>query len=1511
VTAPPQLRPLLDRIHARLPADRARLAASLAVAAFRLAPARRMEALDLDETAGMLDEALAFVERRSPGTVGLRVDHDGAGGTIIQVHLDDMPFLLATLRSELEQLRLEPVDVVHPVFGVRRDSEGVLLQILPARGADHVEAYQRLKLPIRLEADECDEVARRLLRVLDDVRRATRDYEPMRDQLEEVLYEARASAGSRYGPDDIDEVVDLLNWLRQDRFIMLGFRGPGVALGILDDTHDQDDPDATDRLLVVGRTRRVSTVYRRVPMVRVTVNRVEDGELTGRYELVGLYAQKALAEPASTIPVLRRKLQHVIERQDLVLHSSDERALRILFDSFPKHELFELGPDEIGRTLVELLDTSRRREPRLLLRNEPARRSVSVLFAVPRERYSDALLMAVQRLLDRTLDGQSGGYRLRTADEGLALLHFRVEGVSAPVWDDADLQRQVAALARTFLDDVEDALTRRHGRREARLLLERWGSCLPAGYTDRTDVETALTDLAELERLPPGGVAMRLHRGRFRLYHAGPPVEPSRVLPLLESLGLAVAEEVPHRLRDTPLGEVTIHEYAVPGHAGDDDRIARAALAMWTGTAEVDSLNRLVTQAGLEWDDVAVLRAYRRYRQQLGSAYSESYTNDALVEHPDVARALLDRFAARLAPSGGDEAGTAERLDQALRGVERLDQDRILRGFANLVDATLRTNRWRPGRQALALKLDSRAVDGMPKPVPFVEVSVHSPDVEGVHLRGGPVARGGVRWSDRLEDFRTEVLGLLKAQMTKNAVIVPAGSKGGFVLKGRCGVREGYETFIRALLDVTDNVVDGQVVHPAGVRARDGEDAYLVVAADRGTATFSDVANAISAEYGYWLGDAFASGGSSGYDHKAMGITAGGAWVAVQRHFRELGIDVQHEPITVVGVGDMSGDVFGNAMLQSDAIKLVAAFDHRDLFLDPDPDPGTAAAERRRLFELPRSSWQDYDREAISRGGGVWRRTAKLVPLSEPVRRVLGVDDEALAPPELIRALLGARVDLLFFGGIGTFVKATAETAADVGDRGNDEVRVDATAVRARVIGEGANLAITQRGRIEYALKGGRCNTDSVDNSAGVGTSDREVNLKILLGDAPDRDQLLRAMQDDVGRAAKRDVYLQTWAISQELGPSARDLDAYERLMADLGQTGRLDRKVEALPPTEEIERRRAAGAGLARPEIAVLLGHAKVDLAARLLDSPLPDLPLLQSTLRDYFPRLAVERFGDEIGRHRLRRELVATAVANDVVNRLGVTWVSRTSHELGCRDDEAAAAYWAARSVADADALYRRVEALDERIDPQLQVELESQVDHLVDGFARTYIRHGDAGDLAGTVARDRPAFTELEKVLGVGGRRSPGQVLARRYDDLGLEPDIAERIAILAELHLVPDVAAVARASGQPVPHVCEVFGRLAAALPLDLLRRRLGQVRPEGRWAQWQHRGLLDELGTVARVAAATAIAEQPGAVPEQTVGSFLSARAAQRSRLASLLSQLGPEPSLDAIAVAVRALHDVL
>ena len=1608
--APPEeLAPLLEALKRR-GTTRAELAAGLAVAAYRRAPeeGRRRLRKDPEAAAGRVAHAFELLDERRPGVVAVRVFNPTADthgwtstGTIVELNVEDSPFLLSTVVEELARHGYEAVEQLHPIIGVRRGDDGSVEALEPARTSDRRESFMHLELAERLSEAERAELERDLQRVLADAKAATRDFQAMRQEVGAAVDRMRASAAARYDPEEVEEAAALLEWLLADHFVLLGYREyelveregqphvvvrRGSGLGILADESQStyakpvplaEIPDhlgeriTSGELLTVARTNRKSTVHKQVRMMYLGVKRVdEDGTIVGEDRLVGLFAQKAFAEPASVTPVLRRKLRQILEAEDIVDHSHDERTMRTLFEAFPKHELFAADTAQLRRTLRALMESQQRQRLRVLSRVDPGMRGVSILVALPRERFNAQIRQRVQSLLVDRYNADAVDYHLSMGDRDQALMHFllHVDPAAAEAVSGEQLEQDVVALTRTWDDRVADALVRAGGDVAGTRLARRWDGRFPPGYQDMTAPMTAVADIDELETLLDRGDTVRMELQqvpgnrpvslRFKLYKAGAGVELSSFVPILESLGLVVVEEVPHEVAPPPdagIEAVYIHDFGVRVTVQaeldaevDGDRLAAAAMALWAGRAEIDSLNRLVLVAGLDWDDVAVLRAYRRYRNQLGTTFTESYQNDALVAHPAVAQALVALFETRFNPDldgSPDALRTArEQVRAALDGVERLDQDRILRSFNGMIAATVRTNRYvertaERGSPALALKIDSANLPEVSKPVPYAEVFVYSPDLEGVHLRGGPVARGGVRWSDRQEDVRAEVLGLMKSQMVKNAVIVPTGAKGGFVLKRppagdalREAVRRQYEHYIMALLDITGNVVEGKVVPPPRVRRLDGDDPYLVVAADRGTATYSDLANRISVRYGFWLGDAFASGGSTGYDHKEMGITARGAWVAVQRHFRELGVDVQSEPVTVVGIGDMSGDVFGNGMLCSRALKLVAAFDHRHIFIDPEPDPEIAFRERERLFNTPGSTWQDYDADKLSSGGGVWSRTAKSIALPEEARGLLRLTDEEVSPPELVRAILRAPVDLLFAGGIGTFVKAARERDAEVGDRANDAVRIDASNLGARVVAEGANLALTQRARIQYVRRGGRCNTDAIDNCAGVNTSDREVNLKILLRiaeergrlDTSARDALLAAMSDDVAGAVLRDSYLQTWAISQELHGRPGGLDAYEQLMVDLETAGgehadrtkmvagRLDRELEVLPSSTELRRRAETGAGLSRPELAVLVGYAKVDHRTRLLASELPDQAGLASVLEWYFPARAVSEYGDLLRRHRLRRDLLATVVANDIVNRMGSTYVSRVAHEFGCMAWEVAAAYLIARAVTRAEEHWRSVEELDGWIDTGLQLDLKAAVDRVVNACTRAYLRAGTT-DVAAGVERDAEAFTEFEKAcvdLGPTDRRRARRDRVRTYTDLGIEEDLASRLVDLGDQVIVPDVAGVARRSKVSVRHVADVFFHLSDALPMERLFDRLVAYEPRGQWERWQQQGLLDELRETRRDAALQILLEFGDEPAPAAVADFVAARRERGERLDTMLSLLEREAddSLAPIAVTVRSLR---
>jgi glutamate dehydrogenase len=1034
---------------------------------------------------------------------------------------------------------------------------------------------------------------------------------------------------------------------------------------------------------------------------------------------------------------------------------------------------------------------------------------------------------------------------------------------------------------------------------------------------------------------------------RLKLYKTGGKAPLTDLLPLFEQLGLQVVEEVPTRLQgDEGQGGRYLHDFGVVGPGGeplDLDRlgtlVADTVSAVWDGRAGSDWLNRLVVAGELDWRAVSILRAYREYRQLLGAQFTSRYQNDCLVRNHAIASKLLDLFDCRFNPRRAGEAEREAELEAGILAdldqVASLDDDRILRGYLGLILATVRTNVHVGGGESEHISFKFRCADvpGMPKPVPLWEIFVFSPAMAGVHLRGGYVARGGIRWSDRLEDYRTEILGLMKAQMVKNAVIVPVGAKGGFILKRppadmaalKEEERRQYITLIRGILDLTDNMVGGEIVHPSGVRVRDGvDDAYMVVAADKGTAHLSDTANEVSAEYGFWMGDAFASGGSAGYDHKALGITARGGWESVKRHFREMGRDIMSETFTAVGIGDMSGDVFGNAMLLSPHLRLVAAFDHRHVFIDPDPDPERGMAERVRLFGLPGSSWDDYDRSLISEGGGVWPRSAKSVPLSPAVQVALGVQENAMTPTELIRAVLRAPVDLLWNGGIGTYVKATSESHELVGDRANDAVRVDGSELHAAVVGEGGNLGFTQLGRIEYALRGGRIHTDAIDNSAGVDCSDHEVNLKILLAlamqagelDLEGRNRLLKDVADDVVAHVLYDNYLQVQILSQETADAATRMEAYEDLMVELERAGLLERGLEYLPTSEQMVAREAAGRGMARPELCVLLAYAKRRLRSQLLTSTLPDEPWLADVMREYFPVAVVERFGHLLGQHPLRRELVSTIVTNDVVNSVGMTFVLRRMAETGADPDEVCRAFIVAREVSGARERWEEVEALDGVVAPDIQGRLMDGVDALVEQLARWYLYNSPSLEVGAEIDRGRAEFAELVDQLEASATTAWRVVYESRLHD-ALSHGVPERPArfgaAVPDLAFAPDMLTVARESGRSIGDIVHAFFAIGERLFLDVIEDKVAALPGETRWQRLAWTSMLDDLRLLRRQIARRVVEQAGGAGIDEAVDAYLEARADPYARLATLMSSVGSAADDDSslIMVMVHQIRQVV
>ncbi len=1200
--------------------------------------------------------------------------------TVVDIVTDDMPFLVDSVTMALAERHLGIHVIVHPVLDEDHDGASDESWI-------HIEVDRLGRPEDRAELDAA------IRHVLDDVRVVVDDWTAMRERALELAADLDPSL-----PDAAD-ASELLRWMAADQFTFLGYREyelavdegcevlrgvAGTGLGLLCDEHHRPSSRRIDdlapevqakvhepRLLIITKASSRSTVHRPDYFAYVGVKRLDEGgRVVGERRFIGLWGAATYRSRTADIPILRRKVAAVLARSGLPSDSHGGRELWNILETYPRDELFQIRTDDLLATVLAILNLQERRQLRLFARRDDYGRFVSCLIYVPRDRYSSTIVERMKEILVDAYGGVSAEYDSTISASVLARLHVLVfVGRGSPRHVDVtEVEHRLAAVTRWWMDDLRDALVGALGEDAGLATYARYDDAFPAAYREAFSAAEAVEDLRHIAGLVDApGVVSALQRSdrdsalRLKLYSLEPIVL-SAVLPVLEQMGVQVVDERPYQIKPVGGPSAWVFDFGLDGPDGidPDERVRDEFLAtfgaVWRGEAENDGFNRLVLVAGLSASDVTILRAYAKYLRQIGTTFSQPYIESTLAAHPALATALVELFRTRFVPQfDGNRAlecdGIAAEVVAALEEVASLDEDRIVRAFLHLVQATTRTNAYRRDsdgrpRPFLSLKLDPALVPDLPLPRPAFEVWVYAPHVEAVHLRGGPVARGGIRWSDRREDFRTEVLGLMKAQMVKNAVIVPTGAKGGFVVKRppagpdpaalQAEVVRCYQDFMAGLLDVTDNIVDGEVVGPPDVVRHDGDDPYLVVAADKGTATFSDIANGIAASYGYWLGDAFASGGSEGYDHKVMGITARGAWESVRRHFRNLGIDADLATLTVVGIGDMSGDVFGNGMLLSSHLKLVAAFDHRHVFLDPNPDPAAAWAERRRLFDLSRSSWDDYDRAKISAGGGVWPRSAKSVPLAPEVRDRLGISAPALTPNELISAVLAAPVDLLWNGGIGTYVKASTETNADVGDRTNDAVRIDATALRARVVAEGGNLGLTQRARVEYALAGGYVNTDAIDNSAGVDTSDHEVNSKILLDgvvatgglSVESRNDLLHAVTDDVAELVLHDNRAQNLALAIARSQAADMVDVHARYLRDLVHDGRLSLALEALPTTKQMAERQAAGIGLTTPEFSVVLAYTKMGHVEAILASDLVEDAYVQPALAAYFPAALSERF-------------------------------------------------------------------------------------------------------------------------------------------------------------------------------------------------------------------------------------------------------------------------------------------
>ena len=1520
--------------------------------------------------------------------------------TVIELVNDDMPFLVDSVTMEVNRQGCTLHLLNHPLFTTRRDAQGRLEAFGPPGGEGVPESLMHVEVDREIDPARLAALAAGLATVLADVRAAVRDWKAMRLRVEAIVEElARPPAG--IAAEETQEVRAFLRWAADDHFTFIGYREyelalergedvlrivPASGLGVLSEPRagglSQSFTELPaqlralarePRLLVLTKANSRATVHRPGYLDYVGVKRFDAaGKVVGERRFVGLYTSSAYHADPRAIPLLRRKVARVIEAAGFPPHSHMGKNLLSVLQEYPRDELFQIDEPTLFETALGVLRLGDRRKTRVFVRRDVYGRFYSCLVYLPRENFNTDVRVKIQEILKRHLHGTGTEYTVHLSEALLARMHIlvRADPRHAPESDLGTIEAEIAQAARRWEDDLKAALVDSLGEERAVAMWRTYGTAFPIGYRDDVPAAVAVRDIEFMETLhpshpfavslyrPTGGDA---HALRLRVYRLGLPVPLSASLPVLENMGLEALDEVSHEVCPAanagPARErVYVHDFGlrssrpIPEVAAVKALTEEALVRIARREIENDGLNRLTPQAAIAPDDVVVLRAYVKYLRQVGFTFSQSYIEQTLAAHAAITVKLVELFHVRLDPARAQGREAVQRalndaIHSALNGVANADEDRILRRLMYLVRSTLRTNYWvrdaAGGRKSyLSLKLDSAKIPELPEPRPLFEIWVYSTRFESIHLRGGKVARGGIRWSDRPEDFRTEVLGLMKAQMVKNAVIVPVGSKGGFVLKAappaaerEAFLREGiacYQDFLRGLLDVTDNRVAGQVVPPKDVVRHDPDDPYLVVAADKGTATFSDIANGIAAEYGFWLADAFASGGSAGYDHKKMGITARGAWESVKRFFREMGVDTQAQDFTVVGIGDMSGDVFGNGMLLSRHIKLIAAFDHRHIFLDPQPDPGASFGERARIFALPRSSWDDYDRKAISAGGGIFPRSAKTIALSPQAATALGTEPGELTPAELVRAILLAPADLLYNGGIGTYVKATRQSNVEVGDRTNDAVRVNGAQLRCRVVAEGGNLGFTQLGRVEYAQhgalgKGGKIHTDAIDNSAGVDCSDHEVNIKILLGlvaadgqmDEAERNKLLAQMTDDVAHLVLADNYYQTQSLAVSGVRADKMLDAQAAFIRSLEKAGKLNRAVEYLPSEDEIAERRLAKSGLTTPERSVLLAYSKMTLSDELVASSLVDDEYVARALVDYFPPLLRSRYAAVMPRHPLRREIIATVVANGMVNRTGSTFVYRMREDTGAHAEEVTRAFVLVRDIFGLEALWGEIDALDNRVPAELQYEMLIEAGRLVLRATLWFLRRRrERLPIARVLEIFRPRLDALRarisEVLAPGDRAS-WEAHALRLAQAGVPAELAQRVASLGALYATLDITEVAVAQKKSIESIAALYFALVGELELRWLAEKIAALPTDTTWQALARNALRDDLSNEQRTLASSVSALSPDS---QDLGAMLAAWQerygpviARLKSMADDLKRTGPV-DLAVLSVLLRELRAV-
>ncbi|MBL7478838.1 NAD-glutamate dehydrogenase [Legionella bononiensis] len=1451
--------------------------------------------------------------------------------TVVEIICDDMPFIVDSLRMVINRMGLTSHLIIH-MGGIRvkRDSHNHVCDILPRNGMSSEENNVLHEAPIFMEIDRqtdplmLEELHKNFERVLEDNRAVFEDWEKMRAEVREAIKELD-HVSKVVDSNELEETKAFLNWIEDHHFTFLGIRDyeliqkgketilqaiPDTGLGVLRESSNKSStrsisamtPEAREltlspRILVMSKTNTLASVHRDAYTDYIGIKRFNSkGQVIGERRIIGLYTSAAYHTNPKHIPFLRHKVALIMENSKLNPRSHAGKVLLNILETLPRDDLIQGSEDELLEIAMGIFYMQDRKRIRLFARMDVYRRFISCLVYVPKDRFNTELRHAMQNILAESFNAEEITFSTLFSESVLARIHFiiKVNPQDCPEYDLKEIEKKLIDVGRLWSDDLQHYLHETYGEEQANALFAHYKNAFPVSYCDNFSPRTAVNDIKHIEVLTPEhSLGINFYRPldesennfRLKVYQHDSTIALSDVLPILENLGLRAISERPYVLKFED-GKVTwINDFAMQYTKEFEFNIdeikelfQNAFARVWFGDAENDGFNQLVLAAGLDWREVAILRTYAKYFKQIGFTFSQDYMETALNNNVKIAKKLVRLFEIRCNPSENSKREarfndlTAEILND-LDSVSNLDEDKIIRQYVQAINATLRTNFYQVDsngkpKSYISIKLNSKMIPGVPKPHPMFEIFVYSPRFEGVHLRCGKVARGGLRWSDRREDFRTEILGLMKAQQVKNSVIVPSGAKGGFVPKHLPvnGTREEimaegiscYQLFIRGLLDITDNYKDGHIVKPQNVVFYDEDDPYLVVAADKGTATFSDIANSISLEYGFWLGDAFASGGSIGYDHKKMGITAKGAWESVKRHFYELDIDILNNDFTVVGIGDMAGDVFGNGMLLSKHIKLVGAFNHIHIFIDPNPDAAASYKERKRLFNLPRSNWTDYDPKLISKGGGVFNRNAKSIPVSPEMQKVFGIKQTEIEPNELIKTILKAKVDLLWSGGIGTYVKSSLESNASVGDRTNDSTRVNAKQLRCKVIGEGGNLGLTQLARVEYTLQGGMVYTDFIDNSGGVNCSDKEVNIKILLntivasGDLTpkQRNELLSEMTDEVSKLVLRDNFLQTRAISLSASQAIRSLELQSRYINELERTGKLDRSLEFLPDDKALLERKLMGQGLGRPGIAVLMCYSKTLLKEQILASDVPEESYMNEILINSFPKPLQERFSKQMQDHPLRREIIATRLSNIIVNEMGFTYVYRLQDETGAPVSAIVRAYMIARTVLDLESIWKQIEELGTKISAQQQIDMMMLYVRLSRRVTRWFLRNQrrtlDVGHAIKLYSKGVVEFKKsMPAVFGEQGRAQYEEQYAERIRD-GIPPALAHELTVTRGLFAATDIIELANIKNLKIAQVAEIYFGIGEFLDLSWIRTQVIIHPTENHWESLSREALRDDL-----------------------------------------------------------------